>query len=375
TYGGGGGGSAGGGRSTGGAHGRNGGGNGSRRSSTGVTYIHDGLVETGLTTEAGSAADITQSKGEDPLAERRVLVMGVPRSGKTSLLSVIFDRAQPYDTLGMLPTQQRTSYHMVTGITVYDFPGIDDYSEMQYNTVSASVYEGQHTSLVYVIDSQGDVQTALSSLFSIIRTAQSVNPDIPINIFINKVDGLSEELRQDIQQDIQNRVMKNMTYESMNSTFVQFFLTTIFDESIREALSRVIRRLVPKYSSLENIMNSFCSKSSLDKVFLFDIATKVYLATDSSPTDSQTYMFSCQTLDTIEELSYLCANYVSSDEDSVMQRIVVGMETSAKVFIYQVNSYLTLLCIGSLQFARQDSLLEFNGSKVAKAIRQILPPS
>ncbi|KAJ2906985.1 hypothetical protein GGI21_003972, partial [Coemansia aciculifera] len=87
----------------------------SRRNSTGLAYMHDGVAETGLTTEAGSAADITQSKGEEALAERRVLVMGGPRSGKTSLLSVIFDRLQAYDTLGMLPTQQRMSYHMVTG--------------------------------------------------------------------------------------------------------------------------------------------------------------------------------------------------------------------------------------------------------------------
>ncbi|KAJ2746423.1 GTP-binding protein gtr2 [Coemansia sp. BCRC 34301] len=333
--------------------------------------MHDGLVETGLTTETGSAADITQSKGEEPLGERRVLMMGVPRSGKTSILSVIFEEMAPYDTMGMLPSQQRMSYHLVTGVMIYDFPGIDDYSETQYNTLSPSVYEGEYTSLVYVIDSQGDVQASLSTLFSIMRTAQSVNADIPINIFIHKVDWVSEELKMDIFQDIQNRVMKNMSYEFLNSTFVTFFLTSIFDESVREALSRVVRRLVPNYSSLETILNSFCSKSSLDKVFLFDVSTKIYLATDSSPTEGQMYMFGCQTLDVIEDIAY-ATTMPPSDEDATMQRAVVGMESNSKIFTYQVNSYLTLLCFGSLQVDRQESLLEFNGSKVAKAIRQVL---
>ncbi|KAJ2003663.1 hypothetical protein GGI04_000183 [Coemansia thaxteri] len=346
-----------------------------RNNSVGLAYGHEGVDETGLTTETGSAADIRQNKGEEQLAERRVLFMGMPRSGKTSILSVIFENMLAYDTLGMLPTLQRTMYTMmVTGIAVYDFPGIDEYSETQYNSQSPEVYEGEYTSLVYVIDSQGDIQSSLTTLLSIVRMAQSVNFDLPINIFINKVDGLSDELKQDIQQDIQQRVMKNMNYEGLNSAYVQFFLTTIYDETIREALSRVVRRLVPKYNTLETILNSFCSKSSLDKVFLFDIGTKVYFATDSSPTDLTMYMFSCQTINAMEDISVLCAEYVQAgDEEGIMQKTVVGMEGNTRIFIYQVNSCLSLLCVGSSQSSRQDSLLEFNGSKIAKAIRQILP--
>ncbi|KAJ2862740.1 hypothetical protein GGH94_004074 [Coemansia aciculifera] len=366
------GGSAGSGRMVVSGNGRGGG--GGRRNSTGLSYTHDGLVDTGLTTEAGSAADITQSKGEDDLAERRVLFMGMPRSGKTSMLTVIFDGMLPYDTLGILPTVQRISYPMVAGIMVYDFPGVDDYSETQFNNISDSVYEGEHTSLVYVVDSQGDLQASLSTMYSIIRTAQSVNADIPINIFINKVDGLSDELKQDIQQDIQSRVMKTMTYESLNSSFVQFFLTTIYDESVREALSRVVRRLVPRYSSLETILNSFCSKSSLDKVFLIDMNTKVYLATDSTPTDSLLYMFTCHTLEAIEEIMTMCNGYAPmGEEETGLQKTVVAMEGNTKIYIYQVNSYLALLCLVSLHIPRHDSLLEFNGSKIAKAVRKILP--
>ncbi|KAJ2017629.1 hypothetical protein GGI14_002855 [Coemansia sp. S680] len=368
------GGNTGGGRMVVSGNGRGGGGSGVRRNSTGLSYTHDGQVYTGLTTEAGSAADITQSKGDEELAERRVLFMGMPRSGKTSIVSVIFDGTQAYETLGMLPTVLPTMYPLMAGIVVYDFPGVDDYSETQYNNISESVYEGEHTSLVYVVDSQGDLQASLSTMYSIIRTAQSVNADIPINIFINKVDGLSDELKQDTQQDIQNKVMKTMTYESLNSTFVQFFLTTIYDESIREALSRVVRRLVPRYNTLETILNSFCSKSSLDKAFLFDMNTKVYLATDSTSTESLLYMFTCHTLAAIEEIMTLCSGYVPmGEEETGMQKTAVMMDGSTRIFVYQVNSCLALLCLVSLKVPRHDSLLDFNGSKIAKAIRKILP--
>ncbi|KAJ2251695.1 hypothetical protein GGI13_003706, partial [Coemansia sp. RSA 455] len=157
------GGNTGGGRMVVSGNGRGGGGSGVRRNSTGLSYTHDGQVYTGLTTEAGSAADITQSKGDEELAERRVLFMGMPRSGKTSIVSVIFDGTQAYETLGMLPTVLPTMYPLMAGIVVYDFPGVDDYSETQYNNISESVYEGEHTSLVYVVDSQGDLQASLST--------------------------------------------------------------------------------------------------------------------------------------------------------------------------------------------------------------------
>ncbi|KAJ2496545.1 GTP-binding protein gtr2 [Coemansia sp. RSA 1972] len=338
-----------------------------------IDMYGQGTLNTGLTAERGPETENAQHKGEQ-LAERRVLFMGLPRSGKTSILKVIFEGVLAYDTLSLMPTQQRTEYRLLTGVTVYDFPGIDDYSDTQYSVMNPEIYAGEHTSLVFVIDSQSDIQSSLTTLFTLMRVAQSVNPQLPINVFVNKVDGLSDELKQDIQQDIQQRVTKNMGYENLNVAFVHVFLTTIYDQSIREALSRVVQYLVPKHGSLETILNSFCSKSSLDKVFLFDVVTKMYLATDSSPTYSPQYIFACQTLDMMEEITFMCSGFMqTSDGDTVLQRINVELEGNDGLFIYQISPFLMLLCVGSPEIVRQTSLLEFNGSRVAKAIRQILP--
>lgn len=363
------------------------GGGGSRHSGYGVsTFSQANIVDTGYTTGVNSAGEITDEstaahQGSFPvddaqLADRRVLFMGMPHSGKTSILSCIFDSITPYNTVAMLPTQERKEFNLVTGITIYDFPGVDDYSETPYQGPDPHVYAGDLTSLVYVIDSQGDIQGSLATMFPIIRTAQQVNQYTPINVFINKVDGLSEELKQDIQQDIQQRVMKNMEYEGLNSGYVQFFMTTIYDESIREALSLVVRRLVPKYNTIENIFNSFCTKSRLEKVFLFDINTKMYLATDSSPTVPQLYMFASRTLESMYEILNECASYITDDSatgNGGMQRMSIGLDGNVRIFVHQVNQYLTLLCVSdNVQMSRQDnSLFEFNGAKVAKAIRQI----
>ncbi|KAJ2802014.1 GTP-binding protein gtr2 [Coemansia guatemalensis] len=352
-----------------------GGGPGAGNNGIGMYGPPNGLGNTGPAADIGLEAEHTVHNSEEQLAERRVLFMGLPRSGKTSILKVIFEQELAYDTLSLMPTLQRTEHRLITGISVYDFPGIDDFSDSQYSLINPEIYAGEFTSLVFVVDSQSDIQSSLTSLFSVVRSAQSVNPHIPINVFINKVDGLSDELKQDIQHDIQQRVLKNMGYENLNSANVHFLLTTIFNESIREALSKVVQYLVPRNSSLETILNSFCSKSSLDKVFLIDAATKLYLATDSSPTYSPQYVFACQTIDAMDEIAGMCPVQTSEGEvDSAMQRITIGLDGIAEVFIYQINGNLSLFCIGVSQVINQTSLLEFNGSKIAKAIRKILPP-
>ncbi|KAJ2544721.1 GTP-binding protein gtr2, partial [Coemansia sp. RSA 1933] len=332
--------------------------------------------EAGMLTQMGSPLyEGSQGKMSEPLADRRVLFMGPPRSGKTSILSVVFEGMPAYETLGMMPTLQQAAYQMVGGITFYDFPGIDYYAETPNSIPDASVFEGNDTLLVFVIDAQGDLSTALATLHSVVRTAQGANPQISINVFINKVDGLSEELKQDIHHDIQQTVWKTMRYENLNSAMVQFFLTTIFEDNINEAMSRVIQNLVPHRSSLQTILDSMCSKSGLDKVFLFDVATRIYMAVDSSPTDPQIYRFACQTLDAMEFVGQLCHDYVqpSADDGMMMQKVTFDLEGGTRVFIYQVSAFLSLLCVGGALAIRQKSLLEFNGSKVAKAIRQIIP--
>ena len=35
----------------------------------------------------------------------------------------------------------------------------------------------------------------------------------------------------------------------------------------------------------ENLLNILCSNSGIEKTFLFDVMSKIYIATDSSPVD------------------------------------------------------------------------------------------
>lgn len=79
---------------------------------------------------------------------------------------------------------------------------------------------------------------------------------------------------------------------------LNFYLTSIHDHSVHEAFSRVLQHLILHTSlpALEDLLNIFCSNSHCFKVFLFDIHSRVFVATDNSPVDSVRHSLCCDYL-------------------------------------------------------------------------------
>ncbi|CAF5062213.1 unnamed protein product, partial [Rotaria sp. Silwood1] len=62
--------------------------------------------------------------------------------------------------------------------------------------------------VVYIIDAQDDYSQSISSLIMIIQSGRRVNPRLRYEVFIHKVDQLSEETKIETQRDIHNQVRK-----------------------------------------------------------------------------------------------------------------------------------------------------------------------
>lgn len=58
-----------------------------------------------------------------------------------------------------------------------------------------------------------------------------------------------------------------------------------------------------QYSALENLLNDLISNSSMDKSFLFDVVSKIYIATDSNPVDMQSYELCSDMIDVVIDVS------------------------------------------------------------------------
>ena len=78
----------------------------------------------------------------------------------------------------------------------------------------------------------------------------------------------------------------------------------------------MVQKLIPQLPTLENLLNILISvshtltpshslpqNSGIEKAFLFDVVSKIYIATDSSPVDMQSYELCCDMIDVVIDVS------------------------------------------------------------------------
>ena len=251
----------------------------------------------GLHHQHGSAAGYPHDKP-------RILIMGLRRSGKSSIQKVVFHKMSPNETLFLESTNKIVkddiSNSSFVSFTIWDFPGQIDFFEPTFD--SENIFGGCGA-IVFVIDAQDDYMEALTKLHSTVTKASKVNSDIKFEVFIHKVDGLSDDHKIETQRDIQQRATDELMDSGYDGIHLSFYLTSIYDHSIFEAFSKVVQKLIPQMATLENLLNIFISNSAIEKAFLFDVVSKIYIATDSSPVDMQTYELCCDMIDVVMDIS------------------------------------------------------------------------
>ena len=295
----------------------------------------------------------------------RFLLLGNRRSGKSSIQNVVFHKMPPHETLFLESTSKITKDDINSFIDfqVWDFPGQIDFFDMEFDYDSIFGCVG---ALIFVIDAQDDYLEALSKLHSTIIRALQINPGLFLEVFVHKVDGLSDDYKIDTLRDIQQRVMDELADEGMDNVAVNFHLTSIYDHSIFEAFSKVTQKLIPQLPTLENLLNILCSNSGIEKAFLFDVLSKIYIATDSSPVDVQSYEICSDYIDVILDVSQIYGyerpskKAVDDQTEEQDASSVVKLSSGMVLYLKEVNQFLALIFLMRKESAEKIGLVNYN---------------
>ncbi|CDO91753.1 unnamed protein product [Kluyveromyces dobzhanskii CBS 2104] len=275
-----------------------------------------------------------------------ILLMGLRRGGKSSICKVVFHNMQPLDTLYLESTTSPTQEHFSTliDLAVMELPGQLNYFEPNYESEQLFKSVG---ALVYVIDSQDEYLNALTNLAMIIEYAKNVNPYLNIEVLIHKVDGLTEDFKMDIQRDIMQRIGDELLDLGIEGIQLSFYLTSIFDHSIYEAFSRIVQKLIPELPFLENMLDNLVQHSKLEKCFLLDINSKIYVSTDSSPVDIQTYEVCAEFVDVTIDLQDLYKGKLqnSNTQDGADMKSVSVLNNGVVIYLKQMIRGLALVTL------------------------------
>eukprot|EP00588_Corethron_pennatum_P007101 CAMPEP_0194294874 /NCGR_PEP_ID=MMETSP0169-20130528/51931_1 /TAXON_ID=218684 /ORGANISM="Corethron pennatum, Strain L29A3" /LENGTH=433 /DNA_ID=CAMNT_0039043875 /DNA_START=15 /DNA_END=1319 /DNA_ORIENTATION=- len=366
----------------------------------------------------------------------RILLMGPRRSGKTSIQRVVFGKMSPHETLFRLEPTQRVEtsaveHNPLCRFQVWDFPGDYGGESPQYGgtppplpdpdgaTFPPSPRRGRPTrtapdaaldartfasarALIFVIDAQDEPYDHVLQRFTdTVARAVRHNPHISVEVFINKVDGelfLSDEAKYDCRRDVVQQVSDELAEAGLPDLPVAYYLTSIYDHSVYEAFSKCVQKLVPALPTLENLANVLVSTCSMEKAFLFDVASKLYISTDSTPVDMQSYELCSDMIDVVLDVSGIYGvkpapqrghegdggsddgkeiKETDGEEDEVAaydseSSSVIRLSNGMVLYLKEVGTMLALVCLTRSENFKKKSLVNYNIECFKKAIGMLL---
>jgi Ras-related GTP-binding protein C/D len=98
-------------------------------------------------------------------------------------------------------------------------------------------------------------------------------------------------------------IMRSLLNDNNLQVSLSFYLTSIYDHTIYEALSKVVQKLLPQVGFISNMMDNLIINSKIEKAFLFDVISKVYIATDSNPVEMKHYEICSELIDVLIDVS------------------------------------------------------------------------
>jgi len=245
---------------------------------------------------------------------------------------------------------------------IWDFPGQIDFFDP---AIDSELIFGGCGALVFVIDGQDESEKfaePLEKLCTTVTKAYAVNPNITFEVFIHKVDGLSDDSKIDVQRNIQRMAQDELAEHDLSNVHLSFHLTSIYDHSIFEAFSKVIQKLIPQLPTLENLLDILVSSCGLEKAFLIDVVSKIYVATDSSFVDMQTYELASDMIDVVIDIS--CIYGMPEDSEGLAydegSQAIIKLNNGKVLYLREVNKYLALVALIRQENFDKHGVIDYN---------------
>ena len=136
--------------------------------------------------------------------------------------------------------------------------------------------------------------------------------------------------------------------------------------------------------TLENLLNCLIGNCAMEKAFLFDVISKIYVATDSNPVDIPTYELCSDMIDVVIDISCI---YGSNAEDGAVPdssflaynersssviRLTGGIFAGQVLYLREVNSFLALVCLVREENFKKQGLIDFNIDSFKHALSEVI---
>lgn len=296
-------------------------------------------------------------------AKPKIILMGLRRCGKSSIAQVVFNKITPNGTL-LLDSTTKIEFTDIETNSFLHYELVEIPGQMDiFDSTLPMNHEGLFSNcdaVIFIIDCSDHYEAALPYLYQIVTCAHKINPKISIEVFIHKTDVLRQEGdKMAIRRAVYYKVTRDLQESGLEAVKLHFYLTSIYNYSIFEALSSVVQKLIPELYILETMLNNLNQKCKIEKSYLFDLHSKIYIATDSTPLDASMYGLVSDKIDTVLDLAniYDC----SGENRDASLSSTFDLNSKVVLFLKKVNLCLALVCLMNGEDLQETSgLLEYN---------------
>ncbi|NPD89992.1 MAG: hypothetical protein HGN29_14865 [Asgard group archaeon] len=178
-------------------------------------------------------------ESEDEL-RYKLLFTGLSQVGKSSIIQVVFEGVMPEETSNFLATvrfnRKRIDFSGLS-LSVFDLGGQLNYLQETYSTLKESIFSNTKA-VFFIVDTVNTDQLSSAREF-FRRTVENVNEyskGAKICVLAHKIDLVKEKVREKVVSTIKD-FLELEKYDN-----IEYITTSIFDDSIFDAVNQVIAK-------------------------------------------------------------------------------------------------------------------------------------
>ena len=175
--------------------------------------------------------------------------------------------------------------------------------------------------------------------------------------------------------------MRGLLQEFRQPISLAFQLTSIYDHTIYVALSKVVQKLLPQVTFISQMMDTLINRSKIQKAFLFDVISKVYIATDSTPVNMQHYEICSELIDVLIDVTCIYGydeengSKFDKKSSSIIRLSHANNQENIVLYLREVDKCLALVCLINQSEIHRQHLINYNIDRFKEGLKKIFAHS
>lgn len=198
---------------------------------------------------------------------KKIVLMGLSNAGKTCIYERVFEGKKPWELMQSTSTKgidyREYNVGSITKPMIWDLGGQQQYLDEYHGPLRRNIFR-KASVLLYVID-VSDVDRFENTRLEFEWSANQIlssNRNASLNIFFHKIDLIHD--RNALIPYLKSLLSQNISHK------INFYATSVFDESLFTAWSGIIREISPKSIFINSILKLLKDQDGVNEALLIE---------------------------------------------------------------------------------------------------------